>query len=65
MWASKAGIAKKVTPHVLRHTFASNLYAKTKNLLAVQKALGHEYITTTQIYTHIQDEELHSALETL
>jgi site-specific recombinase XerD len=65
MWAKKAGIAKKVTPHVLRHTFASNLYAKTKNLLAVQKALGHEYITTTQIYTHIQDEELHSALETL
>ena len=65
MWASKAGIAKKVTPHVLRHTFATNLYAKTKNLLAVQKALGHEYITTTQIYTHIQDEELHSALETL
>jgi site-specific recombinase XerD len=65
MWASKAGIAKKVTPHILRHTFATNLYAKTKNLLAVQKALGHEYITTTQIYTHIQDEELHSALETL
>jgi site-specific recombinase XerD len=65
MWASRAGIAKKVTPHTLRHTFATNLYAKTKNLLAVQKALGHEYITTTQIYTHIQDEELHSALETL
>ena len=65
MWASKAGIAKKVTPHVLRHTFATNLYAKTKNLLAVQKALGHQYITTTQIYTHIQDEELQDALETL
>ena len=65
MWTSKAGIAKKVTPHVLRHTFATSLYAKTKNLLAVQKALGHEYITTTQIYTHIQDEELQEALETL
>ena len=64
-WALKAGISKKVTPHVLRHTFATNLYARTKNLLAVQKALGHEYITTTQIYTHIQDEELQEALETL
>ena len=64
-WALKANIAKKVTPHVLRHTFATNLYARTKNLLAVQKALGHEYITTTQIYTHIHDEELCDALETL
>jgi len=65
MWASKAGVAKNVTPHVLRHTFATNLHSKTKNLLAVQKALGHKYITTTQIYTHIQDEELQEALETL
>jgi len=65
MWAGKAGVAKNVTPHVLRHTFATNLYARTKNLLAVQKALGHQYITTTQIYTHIPDEELQEALETL
>ena len=65
MWSKKAGINKKLTPHVLRHTFATNLYARTKNLLAVQKALGHEYITTTQIYTHIQDQELEQALETL
>ena len=64
-WALKAGITKKITPHVLRHTFATTLYARTKNLLAVQKALGHKYITTTQIYTHIQDEELQDALETL
>ena len=65
MWSKKAGINKRVTPHVLRHTFATDLYARTKNLLAVQKALGHEYITTTQIYTHLQDEELQEALETL
>ena len=65
MWALKAGISKKVTPHVLRHTFATNIYARTKNLIAVQKALGHKYITTTQIYTHIQDEELQEALVTL
>ena len=64
-WALKASINKRVTPHVLRHTFATNLYARTKNLIAVQKALGHEYITTTQIYTHIHDEELRDALETL
>ena len=63
--AVKANIEKRVTPHVLRHTFATNLYARTKNLIAVQKALGHEYITTTQIYTHIHDEELRDALETL
>ena len=64
-WALKASVNKRVTPHVLRHTFATNLYARTKNLIAVQKALGHEYITTTQIYTHIHDEELLDALETL
>ena len=64
-WAKKAGITKSVTPHTLRHTFASILYAKTKDIIAVQKALGHEYITTTQIYTHIQDNELQEALEAL
>ena len=64
-WAKKAGIEKPVTPHTLRHTFASILYANTKDIIAVQKALGHVYLATTQIYTHIDDQDLQNALETL
>ena len=64
-WAKKADIAKSVSPHTLRHTFATILYAKTKNILAVQKALGHVYLATTQIYTHIDDRDLQHALEAL
>lgn len=61
--ANKAGIDKDVHPHTLRHTFATDLYRETKNLRLVQKALGHSDISTTQIYTHIVDEELESALK--
>ncbi len=64
-WTQKAGINKKVTPHTLRHTFATALYAKTKDIIAVQKALGHAFISTTEIYTHIDDQDLKKALETL
>ena len=64
-WAKKASINKSVTPHVLRHTFATILYAKTKDIIAVQKALGHVYLATTQIYTHIDDQDLQNALEAL
>ena len=64
-WAKKAGITKSVTPHTLRHTFATILYAKTKDIIAVQKALGHVYLATTQIYTHIDDQDLQNALEAL
>ena len=64
-WAVKSGIRKKVTPHVLRHTFATQLYGRTNNILAVQKALGHAYINTTEIYTHFNDKELKESLETL
>ena len=54
--------AEKVSPHTLRHTFATDLYRETKNLRLVQKALGHASVATTQIYTHIVDEELEEAL---
>ena len=64
-WAIKAGITKSVTPHTLRHTFATILYANTKDIIAVQKALGHVYLATTQIYTHIDDQDLQNALEAL
>jgi len=60
----KAGIDKKVSPHTLRHTFATDAYRKSKNLRAVQKALGHSDISTTQIYTHIVDDELENIMKT-
>ena len=63
--ATKAGIAKDVHPHTLRHTFATDLYRQTKNLRLTQKALGHSQITTTMIYTHIIDDELEEALKAL
>ena len=56
---------KKVKPHTLRHTFATDLLRETQNLRVVQKALGHSDISTTQIYTHIVDEELEMAMKGL
>ena len=64
-WIVKAGIEKHVTPHSLRHSFASSLFERTSNLLVVQQALGHAQITTTQIYSHLFNETFEEALETL
>jgi site-specific recombinase XerD len=63
--AKKAGLSKKIHPHTLRHCFASDLLRDSKNLRLVQKALGHSQITTTQIYTHIVDDELEEAMKCL
>ena len=63
-YSRKAGITdKKISPHTFRHTFATDLLRETKNLRLVQKALGHSNISTTQIYTHIVDEEFENALK--
>ena len=63
-YAKKAGINKKISPHTLRHTFATDLYRDSKNIRLVQKALGHSNLSTTMIYTHIVDDELEQALKT-
>jgi len=56
--AKRAGINKKVSPHTLRHSFATALLDAGENLLIIQQLLGHENLETTRIYTHVSQDQL-------
>lgn len=61
-YSKKAGIRKKVSPHTLRHTFATDLYRKTRDLVVVKNVLGHSDLSTTMIYVHLVGSDVEEAL---
>jgi len=62
-WARKARIAKRVSPHVLRHTFATHLVQERVQLVTIRDLLGHRLITSTQIYLHVTAQDLRIAAD--
>jgi integrase/recombinase XerD len=62
--ASKIGLKKKISPHTLRHSFATHLLQNGADLSTIQQILGHESITTTEIYVHVDKTYLKEVLET-
>ena len=61
-WLEKAGIKRKLSPHGLRHSMATNLYRKTGDILLVKEALHHRSIASTMVYARADREQLRTAL---
>lgn len=57
-YAKRAGVDRRVTPHVFRHTYATEMLAKGLTIREVQSLLGHSNVSTTMIYTHVSDEAI-------
>lgn len=62
-YGKKAGIQKPITPHVLRHSFASHLAANGASLMAIKEMLGHSWASTTQVYVHVAASEIRQMLD--
>jgi site-specific recombinase XerD len=63
-YVEKAGLDPgRVTPHVLRHTCATEMMRRGVNLRVIQEALGHAWVSTTQIYTHVVSEDVKRAMQ--
>ena len=63
-WTQRSGVPVKVHPHVLRHSFATHLLQSSQDLRAVQELLGHANISTTQVYTHLDFQQLAKVYDT-